>query len=61
LYASWNGILAALWTRAQRACGNGEVVDIGRDVPAAKEAAPSGVMPPASVQGRTTAGGTAKR
>jgi hypothetical protein len=38
----------------QRACGNGEVVDIGRDVPAVKEPAPAGVMPPASVQGSTT-------
>jgi hypothetical protein len=35
----------------QRACSNGEVVDIGRDVPAVKEPAPAGVMPPASVQG----------
>jgi uncharacterized protein len=38
----------------QRACGNGEVVDIERDVPAVKEAAPTGAMPPASVQGGTT-------
>jgi TPR repeat protein len=38
----------------QRACGNGEVVDIGRDLPPAKEVAPPGALPPAAVQGSTT-------
>src|SRR5215467_5951476 len=37
----------------QRACGDGEILDIGRDVPG-KEVAPTGTMPPASVQGSTT-------
>ena len=37
----------------QRACGNGEVVDIGRNAPAAKEAAPTGAMPPPAVHGDT--------
>jgi len=41
----------------QRACGNGEVVDIERDVPSAKEVAPAGAMPPASVQGSATSFG----
>jgi len=39
----------------QRACGDGEILDIGRDVPV-KEVAPTGAgaMPPTSVQGNTT-------
>ena len=37
----------------QRACGNGEVVDIDRNSPAAKETAPTATLPPATVQGGT--------
>ena len=41
----------------QRACGNGEVVDIDRGASRAKETAPAGAMPPATAQGSTTSFG----